>query len=306
MEITQEFKEAYAAAAKDKTQREALSELIVNWMQPNHLSSNIVSLFLNTRTLKVGDALVYKVRRGIEVRKLVPGSIHLQSEVAVNDRINYTLEGAQVGVTYNLWELEQGEIGTVGELQAEMRAKLTDYYVNRVFTALSTVWSTVNTPDNYTNIGGPLTPTALKNAIDNINTKVGRVRAVVGTRKALTPITTFGAGWDVTTAASTTQQANYPALNEIWQTGWLGRYYGAPIVALDQIYDNPIDYKPLLPEDKVIVIGENVGDFIFYGDTKSQNYEDMRIIPPQYVLNIYQQFGMLITNAQGIHVLKLA
>lgn len=306
MEITQEFKDAYAAVVKDKSQREALSELIVNWIQPNHLASNIVGLFLNTRSLKVGDALVYKVRRGIEVRKLIPGSIHLQSEVAVNDRINYTLEGAQVGVTYNLWELEQGDIGTVGELQGEMRAKLTDYYVNRVFNALSTVWSTVNTPDNYTSVGASLTATSLKNAIDNINIKVGRVRAVVGTRAALTPITTFGAGWDVTTAAGTTQQANYPALNEIWQTGWLGRYYGAPVVALDQIYDNPIDRTPLLPEDKVLVIGENVGDFIFYGDVKAQNYEDMRIIPPQYVMNIYQQFGMLITNAQGIHVLKLA
>ncbi len=306
MEITQEFKDAYAAAVKDKSQREALSELIINWIQPNHLSSNIVNLFMNTRTLKIGDALVYKVRRGIEVRKLIPGSIHLVSEVAVNDRINYTLEGAQVGVTYNLWELEQGDIGTVGDLQAEMRAKLTDYYVNRVFTALSTIWSTVNTPDNYTNVGGSLTATALKNAIDNINIKTGRVRAVVGTRAALTPITTFGAGWDVTTPSGTNQQPLYEALTEIWQTGWLGRYYGANVVALDQIYDNPIDYKGLLPEDKVLVIGENVGDFIFYGDTRTQNYEDMRIIPPQYVMNLYQQFGMLITNAQGIHVLKLA
>lgn len=305
MEITQEFKDAYAAVVKDKSQREALSELIINWIQPNHLSSDIVSLFLNTRQLKAGDALVYKVRRGIEVRKLVPGSIHLVSEVAVSDRINYTLEGAQVGVTYNLWELEQGDIGTVGELQAEMRNKLTDYYVNRVFTALSTVWSAANTPDNFTNVGGPLTSTALKNAIDNINTKVGRVRAVVGTRKALTPITTFGAGWDIGGTAIDRTPIT-PALEEIYRTGWLGTYYGAPIVALNQIYNNPIDYTALLPEDKVIVIGENVGDFIFYGDVKTQNYEDMRIIPPQFVLNLYQQFGMLVTNAQGIHVLKLA
>lgn len=305
-DMTKEQKEAFASLAKDRAQREALSELIVEYIQPNHLSENIVSLFLNSRTLKLGDALVYKVRRGLEVRKLVPGSIHLASEIAVSDRINYTLEGAQVGATYNLWELESGEIGSVSSIQAEMRAKLVDYYVNRVFTSLSTVWSSVNTPTNYTNVGGSLTATALKNAIDNINTKVGRVRAVVGTRKALTPITTFGAGWDVTTAAGTSQQANYPALNEIWQSGWLGRYYGAPIVALDQIYDNPIDYNALLPEDKVLVIGENVGDFILYGDTKFQNYDDPRVIPPQYVLNIYQQFGMIISNAQGIHVLKVS
>lgn len=306
MEITKELKESFAAMSKDKSQREALSQLFIEFIAPNHLSQNIVGLFLNTRTLKPGDALIYKVRRGLEVRKLIPGSVHLASEVSTTDRINFTLEGAQVGATYNLWEMESGEIGTVGELQAEMRAKLTDYYVNRVFTALSTVWSASNTPNNFTNVGGSLTATALKNAIDNINQRVGRVRAVVGTRKALTPITTFGAGWDVTTPAGTTQQANYPALNEIWQSGWLGRYYGAPIVALDQIYDNAVDYNPLLPEDKVIVIGENVGDFILYGDTKFQNYDKMEIIPPQYVLNIYQQYGMIVNNAQGIHVLKVA
>jgi hypothetical protein len=305
-EITQEFKDAYSAVAKDKSQRDAFSELIVKWIQPNHLSSNLVSLFLNTRSIKSGDAMVYKVRRGMEVRKLVPGTIPLQSEVAVNDRINYAVEFAQVGLTYNLWELESGEIGTLGELQNEMRAKLSDYYVNRVFTALSTIWSTVNTPTNYTNVGGTVTATALKNAIDNINLKVGRVRAVVGTRKALTPITTFGAGWDTTTAAGTTQQANYPALNEIWQTGWLGRYYGAPIVALDQIYDNPIDYRAMLPEDKILVIGENVGEFLMYGDVKSQNYDRMDVIPPQYMLNIFQSFGLVVTNAQGIHILKVS
>lgn len=306
MEITKEFKEAYASLAKDRNQRQAFAELITEYIAPNHLSANIVNLFFNTRTLKPGDALVYKIRKGLEVRKLVPGSIHLASEVANTDRINFALEGAQVGATYNLWEMESGEIGTVGALQAEMQAKLTDYYVNRLFTALTTIWTVSNTPNNYTVVGSALTATALKNAIDNINQKVGRVRAVVGTRKALTPVTTFGAGWDVTTAASTTQQANYPALNEIWQTGWLGRYYGAPIVALDQIYDNPLDYNPLLPEDKVLVIGENVGDFIFYGDVKSQPYEKMDVIPPQFILQIYQQFGLLISRADGIHVLKVS
>lgn len=306
MEIKPEFKEAYSALAKDKSQRDAFSELLIEYIAPNHLTTNLISLFLNSRSLKLGDALVYKVRRGMEVRKLIPGSVHLASELAVSDRINYVLEGADVKVNYNLWELEMGEIGSLGEIQSEMRAKLSDYYVNRVFTALSTVWNASNTPNNYTNVGGSLTATALKNAIDNINQRVGRVRAVVGTRKALTPITTFGAGWDVTTTAGTTQQANYPALNEIWQSGWLGRYYGAPIVALDQIYDNPIDYNPLLPEDKVLVIGENVGDFILYGDVKSKNYDDMAPTPPQYMLEIYQQFGMIVSNAQGIHVLKVS
>ncbi len=201
--------------------------------------------------------------------------------------------------------MESGEIGTVADMQAEMRAKLTDYYVARTFTALSSIWNASNTPTNYTNVGAALTATALKNAIDTINQKIGRVKAVVGTRKALTPITTFGAGWDATTAAGTSQQANYPAINEIWQTGWLGTYYGAPIVAMQQIYNNLVDYTAMLPENKVLVIGENAGEFILYGPSRDKAYDDMQPTPPQFYLETYQQFGLLIDNAQGIYVLDV-
>lgn len=300
-----ELKAAYASLAKDRGRREELAQLLVEYIQPNHITADILNLFLNTRQLNLGDALVKKVRRGIEVRKLVPGSIHLASEVTVSDRINYTLEGADVKVGYNLWEMEAGDIGSVSDLQAEMTAKLSDYYIGRTFTALSTIWNGVNTPTNYTNVGGTLTAAALKNAIDTINLKVGAVKAVVGTRKALTPITTFGAGWDTVTAAGTNQVANYPALAEIWRTGWLGVYYGAPIVALNQIYNNAVDYTAMLPENKVLVIGENAGEFILYGPSRDKAYDDMQPTPPQFYLETYQQFGLIVDNAQGVYVLDV-
>ena len=50
-------------------------------------------MLLNTRSLKPGDSLVKKLRKGIEVRTLVPGSIHLASEVTVSERVNYVLDG---------------------------------------------------------------------------------------------------------------------------------------------------------------------------------------------------------------------
>jgi hypothetical protein len=87
------------------------------------------------------------------------------------------------------------------------------------------------------------------------------------------------------------------------RTGMLGRYYGAPLIALDQIWDNPDDYNSLLPTDKILVIGENVGDFITYGEVKQKQWSDMNPTPPQWMLEIYQQFGMIIDNAQGIYVI---
>lgn len=48
------FKEAYASLAKDPSKRQALASLIVEYINPLHLTSDIVSLFLNTRNLNPG------------------------------------------------------------------------------------------------------------------------------------------------------------------------------------------------------------------------------------------------------------
>ena len=296
------LKEAIASLLKEG-KREALAQLIIEYVQPNHLTNDFVSLLLSTRALNVGDVLVKKVRTGIKVRTLVPGSIHLKSELTVRDRINYVLDGADVGVTYNEWELASGELGSVEEIRAEMGAKLRDYYLGKVFTALSTIWNATNTPNNYTAVGGPLTALALENAIDQINETTTGVKAVVGTRSALAPITKFGAFWD-DGAGNTAEVPDN--IREIMATGFLGRYYGARIIALDQVYDNPADYTPLLPTDKILVVGEGVGEFITYGDVKTKEWTDMRPTPPQWYLELYQQFGMIIDRADGIFVLNVS
>jgi len=293
------LQEAYASLIKEG-KRDAVAQLIVEYVQPDHIAVDFVSLLLNSRNLKPGDSLVKKVRKGIKVHTLVPGAIHMANEITVSDRINYVLDGADVKVTFNEWEMECGELGTVDSIRAEMLAKLRDFYMNKVFTALTTVWTAVNTPNNFTNVGGALTATALKNAIDRINQTTGGVKAVIGTRAALTPVTTFGAGW---TDSGGSRMAVDGNLAEIMATGWLGKYYGAPIIALQQQYDNPEDYNALLPTDKVLVIGNNVGEFITYGDVKSKQWSDMEPTPPQWYLEIYQQFGLMIDRAEGIYVI---
>ncbi len=296
-----EIKEAIAALMKDNSKRDALAEMIVEYVQPNHITPDFVSMLLNTRRLNPGDSLVKKLRKGLEVHTLVPGSIHLAHELTVTDRINYVLDGADIKVTWNEWEMENGEIGTVESIRAEMMAKLSDYFQNKVFTALTTVWTAVNTPDNFINVGGPVTNTVLEDAIDQINETTGGVKAVIGTRAAMAPISKFGAFWSDATGTKTA--VSDPQVNEIVQRGLLGKYYGASLYQLNQVYDNLEDYSTLLPTDKILVIGENVGEFITYGDVKTKQYNDMRPTPPQWFLEIYQQFGLLVWNAKGIYVI---
>ncbi len=280
--------------------REAFAELITEFVQPNHIVVDFVSLLLNSRRLNPGDALVKKVRKGIEVRTLVPGAVHLSSEITVSERINYVLDGADVKVTFNEWELEDGHIGTIEEIRTEMMAKLRDFYMNKVFTALTSVWTVGNTPDNFVNVGGPITAGALETAIDRINQTTSGVKAVIGIRSLMTPISKFGAFWD----DGSSNVAEIPSqLEEVLRQGFLGRYYGAPLIMLNQSWDNPEDYNTQLPTDKILVIGEDAGEFITYGDERTKEWVDMNPTPPQWMLEVYQQFGLIIDKAQGIYVI---
>jgi hypothetical protein len=282
--------------------RDAVAELIVEYVQPTRITTDFVSMLLNTRTLNPGDALVKKLRKGIEVRTLVPGAVQLASEITVSDRVNYQLDGAVVKVTANEWELESGELGSIAEIRDEMMYQLRRYYYNKVFTALSTVWSSSNTPSNYTTVGSAVTPAVLENAIDRINQTTSGVKAVVGVRSAMAPISKFAAFWS---KDASTYGYSQDRINQILREGMLGEYYGAPLVVLDQVYDNLEDYRPQIPTNKILVIGENVGEFILYGDVKTKQYTDMKPTPPQWYLELYQQFGMLIWNAQGIYVIEI-
>lgn len=296
-----QIREAIASMVQDKSKREALAAILVEYVQPNHLTGQIVGNLLSTRALKPGDSLVKKVRKGIRVRTLTPGAVHLASEITVSERINYVLDGADIKVTYNEWEMDSGEIGTLADIKSEMAAKLRDYYFNKIFTALGTIWTAGNTPSNYVSVGGVLTDTALITAINRINQTTSGAKAIVGARSVITPISKFAGFWSRDGSNYTGSQTK---IDEVLNTGKIGVFYGVPIVAVDQVYNNPEDYKPLIPDTFVLVVGEGVGEFITYGDVKQKQWTDMNPTPPQWMLEIYQQFGMIIDNAQGIYMLN--
>jgi hypothetical protein len=191
--MDEKIRESIASLMKDRGQREKLAQLLVEYIQPHHLTVDFISLLLNSRAMNVGDVLVKKVRKGIKVRTLVPGSIHLKNEITVTERLNWILDGADVGINANQWELDSGELGTVQSMRTEMEAKLRDYYLGKVFTLLSSVWTVGNTPDNYVAGGSTITNTVLEAAIDQVNATGGGVKAVIGSRAAMTPITKFAA-----------------------------------------------------------------------------------------------------------------
>jgi hypothetical protein len=59
----------------------------------------------------------------------------------------------------------------------------------------------------------------------------------------------------------------------------------------------------MLPTDKILVIGRNVGEFITFGPERSKEYTDPRPTPSQWVWEIYQQFGLILDKVDGIYVI---
>jgi hypothetical protein len=300
--MSDKLNEAIASLLHDKSKRQSLAELLVEYVQPEHIATDYVSMLLNTRQLNAGDSLVKRIRKGVKVYTFVPGSVHLAGQISVSERINYVLDGILTKVSFSEWDLQNGTIGTVEEIRAEMLAKLRDAVQNKVFTALSTIWSAVNTPLNYINVGGPVTATVLEDAINRVAEVTGGVQAVVGIRTLMNPITKFGA-FVGNGAVSETFEAVPGQMQQVVDNGYLGKYYGANLVYLQQQWNNPEDYATLLPTDKILVIGKNVGDFITFGDVMSKEYTDPRPTPSEWVLENWQQIGMIIDQADGIYVI---
>ncbi len=297
----EEYKDALASLAK--TDREALAAMIIEYIDPNHIAIDYVSMLLDTRSLNPGDQLFKRVRRGIVVRTLTPGAVHLASEVTLEDRAWYHLAGIDVKVHANEWDIESGQIGSLSDIMSEMRAQIQDHYINLVLTALTNLWTVANTPNNFVNVGGNITAAALETAIDYISYRVGAVKAVIGVRRLMSPITKF-AQYTPYAASPTSWGVAVPsAIEEARQKGFVGTYYGATIIGLDQSWDNPIDNNTQLPEDKILVIGDNVGEFITYGEIKSKQWTNWDPTPPVFIMELYQQYGMIIDKQEGIYVI---
>ena len=98
MEITKEVKEAIANTMKS-ADKKAFAEMMVEWVEPNHITLDIIGMLLNTKQMNPGDMLVKKLRKGLKVWTHVPGSIPLRGEITVTERTNYVLDTAIIGAT---------------------------------------------------------------------------------------------------------------------------------------------------------------------------------------------------------------
>jgi len=317
--ITPEYRKAIAELAK--VDKRALAEVITEYVDPVYLSLDLLGNFMTTREMQFGEILVKRFKGKYNVQQIVPGQITLGQQIVVRDKaVSMNLDILSAKAEYNVLELEHGGPAfTPEQVRQDVQAALREELLMRTWNALGNVWSTGNASaltitgssySNYQNAAGPLTAALLDAAIDHVNYWSGSVRAIIGTEAALAPLTEFGQ-YKLIGAAN---HENYVTINgqpagTFVNASPFGNgskavesYRGVNnIVRIPQIFDNS-EYPPvpLLPTNFVLVVGENVGEFITYGGPQFKEFVDNRPTPPYWNYETWVQFGMMIWNARGI------
>jgi hypothetical protein len=53
-----------------------------------------------------------------------------------------------------------------------------------------------------------------------------------------------------------------------------------------------------------VVIGNNCGEFITYGEPRVDEWTDMSTAPPTWHLRVYQQFGLLFDAMENVAIIR--
>lgn len=310
--------ETAKTAGMAPNKQSAFAEIVVDIVQPNHLSLDLFSAFMPTRQFNKGDIVAKRVRRGrYPVRTMVPGSKHLHDVLSFVENQVYMFDRLIAGTSHNLWEIQSGEVGTVEQFRSELRADIFDELVSKVFTLLATVWNSTDTPDNFIDASATgITQVALDAAIETTLDYSGQVRAIVGPRRALMPIYTFAQYREFALNGTNTDAVAFQtnAFNEFSNTRTVKQYYGIPLVEVPQVYRNRLSAgatgglrdasQRMIPTDRVVIIGDTAGEIALMGGTEYQDYTDPTTQPPNYVLHSWQGYGMIVDDVQQITVVK--
>lgn len=314
--LTDTHRKAFAEAAK--YDKKALAEIVTEYVDPVYLTLDVAGAFMNTREMQFGQLLVKRFKGKYHVQQIVPGQITLADQVTIRDKaVSYNLDILSAKAGYNTLELEHGGPQFTPEtVRSDVQKALQERVLMRTWNALANIWTSGNataltipgaTNSQYINAGGALTATSLDAAIDHVNFWSGSVKTIIGTEAALAPLSTFGQYQIIGTNNQYVAQNGQPAgtIQNVSPYGTnkaVESYRGVSnIIRLKQIFDDT-EYPPraLLPNDFVLVVGDNIGEFITYGPPGTKEYIDNEPTPPYWNYETWLQFGMMIWNARGL------
>lgn len=233
---------------------------------------------------------------------------------------NFMFDRVIAGTTQSVWEIENGEVGTVDSMRTELRADIFDAIVSRVFSLLATAWTSTATPSNFLDSSATgVTQTGLEAMIETVLLYSGQVKAIMGTRAALLPLYKFSLFREfLLTGVGTDRGFGVTnAFDEFTKTNKVSSYLGIPVIELPQVYRNDLNAagtsmangfrgveQRMVPSDKILVIGDNAGQIALMDGFQFQDFTDPSTQPANYILHGWQAFGLVINDIAQIGVIR--
>lgn len=296
--------------------KSAFAETLIEMIEPNRLTLDVVRYFMRFENLNVGDNIRRQVRKGkYNVRSFVPGQdLITQRTPTKQAKYLFFNDWLYCGVSEDLWAIQQGDVDSVERMRSDLGADIIETMALQAFNVLTDVWSEATTPDNYYDASSSgLTATILDAAIEQEIKDVGGVRAIVGTRTALLPVYRFSGYREITNSVGGTPNplsTIIPTSNfqEYESTLKVSTYHGVPLIEIPNARRQrlPNLKEFVVPTNKALVIGTDPGTFYSYGETEYQENTDTSRVPGVYSLFAWQRYTVLVDQLEAITVIKTA
>ena len=187
-------------------------------------------------------------------------------------------------------DLKTGRVDSFGSLISDARDAMETAIYQKVYELLAQTYNATGSAKGYqSSVSNVLTKTVLDEAINKVRKKVGGAPTII-------------ADYDLCSQIEGFDGFTYIALEEIRNTGILGKYKGCNIVYLPEILD-PVTQKSIVPTDKLFVVGRKIGVYGDYNDMDMM--QETNINDKSWNCRLDKEMGACITRPEGIFCITI-
>lgn len=274
-----------AKMATTEKGRDELAEIVKVALEDSYNKFDIIPLLFDTKHFNLGDKPMFKThKKGIRAYWTAPNSYVPKSQ---NYETEIFMQFESLGVRPEclLSDLKTGRVDSFGALISDARDAMETAIYQKIYELLAQTYNvTGSASGSQASVANTLTKTVLDNAINQVRKKVGGAPTIIGDYDLCSQIEGFDG-------------FSYIALEEIRNTGILGKYKGCNIVYLPEILD-PVTQKSIVPTNKLFIVGRKIGVYGDYNDMDMM--QEININDKSWNCRLDKEMGACITKPEGI------
>lgn len=274
-----------AKMATTEKGRDELAEIVKVALEDSYNKFDIIPLLFDTKHFNLGDKPMFKThKKGIRAYWTAPNSYVPKSQ---NYETEIFMQFESLGVRPEclLSDLKTGRVDSFGALISDARDAMETAIYQKIYELLAQTYNaTGSASGSQASVSNSLTKTVLDDAINKVRKKVGGAPTIIGDYDLCSQIEGFDG-------------FSYIALEEIRNTGILGKYKGCNIVYLPEILD-PVTQKSIVPTNKLFIVGRKIGVYGDYNDMDMM--QEININDKSWNCRLDKEMGACITKPEGI------